>query len=317
MGLATTNEEIEFMHNDFQMNVPDKLKLIKRKMPSKNDIASLKIDDVQDIYQEITSIKNKQIQFNQFLAQLKHQNQVLWNEIRLERQKHEQQREMLNKMFGFLVSIVKNKKVVFDQGGVKRKAPMILDNAPKKIPKTTDDDDDDDLVNFPDESSSPMPGPQIFEICDEIAGNSSLPQGSPQPEIVSSDSASAATSTVQTSQPLQQQIQQAFQLPIQIPAQLFQNSDLLLQPPQQQTQQPQQSQQITQEELDNEQQQQTQDLLNLAMEELQNEDFIAENSLNGSVSDVPILPSNISNPITDLVLSNPNNLSIVPNPNYQ
>lgn len=116
------------------------------------------MDEFQNIMMEVESMKEKQDKVDKMLLKLKEENDTLWREIAILRQKHIKQQQLVDKLLRFLVDIVRNSM------SLKRKAPLMLDTN-RKILKTNDN-----AIYLPSTSSN---GPIIRDITEE--DNSSLP----------------------------------------------------------------------------------------------------------------------------------------------
>ncbi|XP_075585431.1 uncharacterized protein LOC124492433 isoform X9 [Dermatophagoides farinae] len=127
-GLKSDGDEVEFFHHHFCLGQENQLELIKRKMSTNNNSKCLtsivKVDEIQDILSDVESIKGRQDSVDSLLNNLKQENEALWREIAILRQKHLKQQQIVEKLLQFLVSIVRNRVV----GGLKRKAPLLIDS---------------------------------------------------------------------------------------------------------------------------------------------------------------------------------------------
>ncbi|OTF70329.1 heat shock factor protein-like protein [Euroglyphus maynei] len=127
-GLKSDGDEVEFFHRHFCLGQADQLELIKRKMSTSNNNKCLtsivKVDEIHDILADVESIKGRQDSVDTLLNNLKQENESLWREIAILRQKHLKQQQIVEKLLQFLVSIVRNSVV----GGLKRKAPLLIDS---------------------------------------------------------------------------------------------------------------------------------------------------------------------------------------------
>eukprot|EP00158_Paraphelidium_tribonemae_P003370 Partr_v1_DN26075_c0_g1_i1_m396 putative transcription factor len=128
-GIADT---LEFTNPNFQRNRPDLLHLVKRKSsnnpntkasPSNDDTSKAlstiqqqtgtnkPVKDLTQIIHELNAIKQTQASVAQEFQQIRAQNQLLWQESLEARQRHEQQQEVIQKILGFLVSVVSSEKL--------------------------------------------------------------------------------------------------------------------------------------------------------------------------------------------------------------
>lgn len=86
-GLQPANEDLHFHHPDFIRDHPEKLELIKRKLPQK----ITETIDIRNVVKDISDIEDKQKDVSRTLQDLKRENEMLWAELHDLRQKHQQQ----------------------------------------------------------------------------------------------------------------------------------------------------------------------------------------------------------------------------------
>lgn len=158
------DNELQFYHEFFQRDSPELLEKIKRKVavPRAPVLASppavptntvgvaaptiktpatspIKIDteDLSRVLTDVKDIQGRQSSFNNQLAQLKHENSVLWSELAMLRQRHTKQQAIVNKLIHFLVTLVQTPNQS-NRMGVKRTFPLMIDHdiAAVKKPKT-------------------------------------------------------------------------------------------------------------------------------------------------------------------------------------
>lgn len=142
-GLKNDDDDIEFFHQFFSKKNEDQLQFIKRKMsiPKTGLITALtKADDVNEILSDVESMKGRQETVDTMLNNMKRENEALWREIAILRQKHMKQQQIVEKLLHFLATIVRN-QVVSSTGSIKRKTPLMIDSSSnrKKILKTNKD----------------------------------------------------------------------------------------------------------------------------------------------------------------------------------
>ncbi|KPM10298.1 heat shock factor protein-like protein [Sarcoptes scabiei] len=165
-GLRADVDEVEFYHHYFSNGHEDQLKLIKRKMPTNpksipNSI--VKVDDVSYILSDVEMIKNRQDSVDNMLTKIKAENEALWREIAILRQKHLKQQQIVEKLLQFLLSIVR-KRVV---GGIKRKGgPYLIDANNCKIIKNKDGNSICLAPSSSSNASNDETGPIIHELTD-------------------------------------------------------------------------------------------------------------------------------------------------------
>ena len=142
-----------------------------------------KVDEFQDILSDVESMKGRQDSVDTMLNNMKRENEALWREVAILRQKHMKQQQIVEKLLHFLVSIVQ-KQMNVNVGGIKRKAPLMIDSSgnQRKILKPNKD-------NIGMASSPGGSGPVISDITDmeENAGDfgSSFISDIPSNQIIS------------------------------------------------------------------------------------------------------------------------------------
>ena len=68
--------------------------------------------EMENLLMELKHIKHTQSAISQELHQMRTQNQLLWQETLMQRQKHEQQQQVINKIVGFLSSVMSSEQVM-------------------------------------------------------------------------------------------------------------------------------------------------------------------------------------------------------------
>lgn len=105
----------------------------------------VKVDDnMHEILNDVESMKGRQDSVDSMLNSMKRENEALWREVAILRQKHMKQQQIVEKLLHFLVSIVRNQMNVggssTSTGLSKRKAPLMIDSSnSRKILKTGKD----------------------------------------------------------------------------------------------------------------------------------------------------------------------------------
>ncbi|XP_049777184.1 heat shock factor protein isoform X2 [Schistocerca cancellata] len=163
-GLKVDKDEMEFAHQCFLMGHPYLLEHIKRKIPvnkTEDGRAGTKPELVNKVLNEVKNMKGRQDTLDSQLAAMKRENEVLWREVAVLRQKHMKQQQIVNKLIQFLVSMVQSSR---NGGiGVKRHYPLMLNditNRPSKSPKLSEDTSE---MNSVTDNHSPT-GPVIHEL---------------------------------------------------------------------------------------------------------------------------------------------------------
>lgn len=163
-GLKVDKDEMEFAHQCFLMGHPYLLEHIKRKIPvnkTEDGRSGTKPELVNKVLNEVKNMKGRQDTLDSQLAAMKRENEVLWREVAVLRQKHMKQQQIVNKLIQFLVSMVQSSR---NGGiGVKRHYPLMLNditNRPNKSPKLSEDTSE---MNSVTDNHSPT-GPVIHEL---------------------------------------------------------------------------------------------------------------------------------------------------------
>lgn len=126
---------------------------------SKTVTSIVKVDEFQEILTDVESIKGRQDSVDTLLDNMKQENEALWREIAILRQKHLKQQQIVEKLLQFLISIVRNRVV----GGIKRKAPLMIDSTSGNNRKIMKPNPVDQVCMAPSPGTS---GPIIHDITD-------------------------------------------------------------------------------------------------------------------------------------------------------
>ncbi|XP_063239072.1 heat shock factor protein-like isoform X1 [Bacillus rossius redtenbacheri] len=108
-GLKVDKDEMEFAHPCFVHDHPVLLENIKRKqIPNKLE-GELRLGARSDVYgkvlTEVKNMKGRQESLDSQLVSMKRENEVLWREVALLREKHKQQQTIVNKLVHFFVNL--------------------------------------------------------------------------------------------------------------------------------------------------------------------------------------------------------------------
>lgn len=130
---------MEFAHQYFVQGHPYLLENIKRKIASNRDPthALYKPELMNKMLTEVRSMRGRQEHLDTRLGAMKRENEALWRELAVLRQKHMKQQQIVNKLIHFLVTLVQPTR----GGGlsVKRRYPLMIDDTKRhkqpKIPK--------------------------------------------------------------------------------------------------------------------------------------------------------------------------------------
>lgn len=161
---------MEFSHPCFQRDNPYLLEHIKRKIStaktSPNDDKSLlKTEIVTKVLSEVKQVKGRQDSLDSRFVSMKQENEALWREMAIFRQKHMKQQQIVNKLIQFLVTIVQPQRgsgisSMGGMGGVKRRFQLMINDVPEaKLRKTS---------RRSSASSSGGGGPIIRELTEEL-----------------------------------------------------------------------------------------------------------------------------------------------------
>ncbi|MCI4392298.1 hypothetical protein PGIGA_G00144390 [Pangasianodon gigas] len=122
-------DDTEFQHPYFLRGQEHLLENIKRKVTTvsniKHEDLKLSPEDVSKIISDVQHMKGKQESMDTKISTLKHENEALWREVAMLRQKHAQQQKVVNKLIQFLVTLARTNRVL----GVKRKMPLMLNDS--------------------------------------------------------------------------------------------------------------------------------------------------------------------------------------------
>ncbi|XP_039278052.1 heat shock factor protein isoform X3 [Nilaparvata lugens] len=158
---------IEFYHPCFQKNNPNLLQNIKRKMNARGGTAgggsgggavSASPDPmlVSQLLLDVKRMKSRQDSVDSRFNQLKMENEALWREVAIMRQKHIKQQQIVNKLIQFLLTVVQHPSNGFS---VKRRGlPLMLQD--HSVPSNQLNKNNQSLSEV---SRSPT-GPVIHEI---------------------------------------------------------------------------------------------------------------------------------------------------------
>ncbi|XP_046752680.1 heat shock factor protein 1 isoform X3 [Diprion similis] len=132
-GLKCDKDEMEFAHQYFCKGHPCLLEHIKRKIASSKsqDTAQpiIKPELMNKMLTEVRSMRGRQEHLDSRLGTMKRENEALWRELAMLRQKHIKQQQIVNKLIHFLVTLVQPSR----NGGagglsVKRRYPLMIDD---------------------------------------------------------------------------------------------------------------------------------------------------------------------------------------------
>jgi hypothetical protein len=121
-GLNPNNDDLHFYHPEFIRGHKDRLENIKRKLPQK--IAETV--DLKNVYQGISEIDERQKDVSKTLADLRRENEMLWQELHDLRQKHQQQQLYISRLMKLVYEAM-------EQNGIKANMLQLRHNPPLMI----------------------------------------------------------------------------------------------------------------------------------------------------------------------------------------
>lgn len=164
-------DEMEFSHPYFQRDHPYLLEHIKRKISTAktanaDDKTNIKHEIVSKVLQDVKLMKGRQDSLDNRFLSMKQENEALWREVAILRQKHLKQQQIVNKLIQFLVTIVQPQRnsgisSMGGMGGVKRRYQLMINDIPdaSKLRKTSRT------------GQSVNGGPVIRELTEELLDN--------------------------------------------------------------------------------------------------------------------------------------------------
>lgn len=131
---------MEFSHPYFQRDHPYLLEHIKRKISTAktanvDDKANVKHEIVSKVLNDVKMMKGRQDSLDNRFLSIKQENEALWREVAILRQKHLKQQQIVNKLIQFLVTIVQPQRgsgigSMGGMGGVKRRYQLMINDIP-------------------------------------------------------------------------------------------------------------------------------------------------------------------------------------------
>ncbi|XP_049289747.1 homeobox protein 5 isoform X4 [Anopheles funestus] len=145
-GLRFDRDEMEFTHPCFQKDHPYLLEHIKRKiatskqqqlqaMQQADDKSAMKLEAVSRVLSEVKNMRGRQDTLDSRFQTMKQENEALWREIAILRQKHHKQQQIVNKLIHFLVTIVQPSRSglgSMGNGNNKRRFQLMINDAPQQ-----------------------------------------------------------------------------------------------------------------------------------------------------------------------------------------
>ncbi|CAH0695230.1 unnamed protein product [Spodoptera exigua] len=140
-GLRYEKDEIEFSHPCFMKGHAYLLEHIKRKIANpKSLVASnengekvlMKPEIMNKVLSDVKQMKGKQESLDAKFSAMKQENEALWREVAILRQKHIKQQQIVNNLIQFLMSLVQPPRAspqTKNACGVKRPYQLMINNA--------------------------------------------------------------------------------------------------------------------------------------------------------------------------------------------
>ncbi|XP_026320377.1 heat shock factor protein isoform X6 [Hyposmocoma kahamanoa] len=140
-GLRYEKDEIEFSHPCFMRGHAYLLEHIKRKIANPKSIVAsnesgekivLKPELMNKVLSDVKQMKGKQESLDAKFSAMKQENEALWREVAILRQKHIKQQQIVNNLIQFLMSLVQPTRPGNANGnnvGVKRPYQLMINSA--------------------------------------------------------------------------------------------------------------------------------------------------------------------------------------------
>ncbi|CAH2102491.1 unnamed protein product [Euphydryas editha] len=140
-GLRYEKDEIEFCHPCFMRGHAYLLEHIKRKIANPKSIVAssesgekilLKPELMNKVLTDVKQMKGKQESLDAKFSAMKQENEALWREVAILRQKHIKQQQIVNNLIQFLMSLVQPTRAPNSSGnnvGVKRPYQLMINSA--------------------------------------------------------------------------------------------------------------------------------------------------------------------------------------------
>lgn len=134
-GLKFERDEMEFSHPYFQKGHPYLLEHIKRKIANPKqpepEKTTAKTETVNRVLTEVKNMRGRQDSLDTRFSAMKQENEALWREVAILRQKHLKQQQIVNKLIQFLVTIVQPQRSGLNSGIGKRRCQLMINDAPQ------------------------------------------------------------------------------------------------------------------------------------------------------------------------------------------
>ncbi|XP_035893272.1 probable serine/threonine-protein kinase yakA isoform X6 [Anopheles stephensi] len=196
-GLRFDKDEMEFTHPCFQKDHPYLLEHIKRKIATSKqqqlqaqqqmeDKSALKLEAVSRVLSEVKHMRGRQDTLDSRFQTMKQENEALWREIAILRQKHHKQQQIVNKLIQFLVTIVQPSRSglgSMGNGSNKRRFQLMINDAPQQAKLKKSDYDDGATIEELNEALEEVAYANQQELLNseipEVSSPMSMPERSP------------------------------------------------------------------------------------------------------------------------------------------
>ncbi|CAF4793004.1 unnamed protein product [Pieris macdunnoughi] len=144
-GLRYEKDEIEFSHPCFMRGHAYLLEHIKRKIANPKSIVAnseggekiiIKPELMNKVLADVKQMKGKQESLDAKFSAMKQENEALWREVAILRQKHIKQQQIVNNLIQFLMSLVQPARAPAASGnnvGVKRPYQLMINSAAHNV----------------------------------------------------------------------------------------------------------------------------------------------------------------------------------------
>lgn len=190
-GLKFDKDEMEFSHPCFQKEQPYLLEHIKRKIanpkqPAQSvaeDKMTLKPETVYKVMNEVKVMRSRQETLDSRFAAMKQENEALWREIAILRQKHVKQQQIVNKLISFLMTLVQPTRGgggINNMNGVKRRFQLMINDVPDSVKKRKPSEDSNPVIQ---EFTEDLLDVESFDYQDDVVDDEDNCE--PQPQVMS------------------------------------------------------------------------------------------------------------------------------------
>lgn len=145
---------MEFSHPCFQRDNPYLLEHIKRKIATTKQApeekATIKPEIVSKVMSEVKVVRGRQDTLDSRFSAMKQENEALWREIAVLRQKHMKQQQIVNKLIQFLVTLVqpaRSSAGINSMTGVKRRFQLMINDVPESSKKRKNSQDSGPVIH--------------------------------------------------------------------------------------------------------------------------------------------------------------------------